>query len=531
MQDSEIVTATAAGEPDGLAAAYDRYAAPLLAFCCALLGERADAVDAVQDTFVVAAAQLEGLTEPDQLRPWLYAVARNECHRKLSARAHADGDGAPGSLSDDTIDFGVNVERAELDEVVRAALAGLDPAEREAIEMSLRQAFSPDDLASALSLSRNQASTLASRARGEYARTLGTLLVARAGRPYCSKLDEMLDGWDGNLTVLLRKRLSRHIRMCRTCTERRRRELEPALMLSVLPAVEIARGLRPQVLQLAASSAPEAVAYRASVVRRAAPFDDQGFPVPIDPPKVVRRARRPVIVVSAAAALALLAAVGFEAGLANNHPGTDAAAASLGNQAGVPQAAGASTSSGSSSASSGGHGKRRSLLGPASSASITPGVTPSGTLTITPTSPGSTSPTSPSTGPSSTPPSSTPPSSSPPPISGTLSASPGSVTLGESPSGGYPTGSFTLSATGGSVTYSVSPPSGYAEELIVSPSSGTLAAGQSITITVTWESSATMDADLAVGPDGPGVSVAYDAPTPAPSPTPSTEPTTASPAA
>jgi RNA polymerase sigma factor (sigma-70 family) len=520
MQDSEIVTATAAGEPDGLAAAYDRYAAPLLAFCCALLGERADAVDAVQDTFLVAAAQLEGLTEPDQLRPWLYAVARNECHRKLSARAHADG--APGALSDDTIDFGVNVERAELDEVVRAALAGLDPAEREAIEMSLRQAFSPDDLASALSLSRNQASTLASRARGEYARTLGTLLVARAGRPYCSKLDEMLDGWDGNLTVLLRKRLSRHIRMCRTCTERRRRELEPALMLSVLPAVEIARGLRPQVLQLAASSAPEAVAYRASVVRRAAPFDDQGFPVPIDPPKVARRARRPVIVVSAAAALALLAAVGFEAGLANNHPGTDAATASLGNQAGVPQAAGASTSSGSSSASSsGGHGKRRSLLGPASSVSVTPGVTPSGTLTITPTSPGSTSPTSPSTGPSSTPPSSTPPSSSPPPISGTLSASPGSVTLGESPSGGYPTGSFTLSATGGSVTY--------AEELIVSPSSGTLAAGQSITITVTWESSATMDADLAVGPDGPGVSVAYDAPTPAPSPTPSTEPTTASP--
>ena len=79
------------------------------------------------------------------------------------------------------------------------------------------------------------------------------------------------------------------------------------------------------------------------------------------------------------------------------------------------------------------------------------------------------------------------------------------------------------------MSYTVSPPSGYAEDLIISPASGTLAEGQSVTISVTWESSATMDASLSTGPDGPGVSVSYEAPTPAPSPTPSTEPSTASP--
>jgi RNA polymerase sigma factor (sigma-70 family) len=520
MQDSEIVTAIAAGEPDGLAAAYDRYAAPLLAFCCALLGERADAVDAVQDTYLVAAVQAQNLRDPDLLQPWLFALARNECHRKLHARAHADGD--PGTVSDDTVDFGVDVERAELSDVVQAALAGLSPAEREATEMSVRQEFSAEDLASAMGLSRAQASTLASRASGEYARTLGTLLVARTGRPYCGKLDEMLDGWDGVLTSLLRKRLARHIRMCRVCTERRRRELEPALLLSVLPAMEIARGLRPQVLQLAASSAPEALAYRAGVVRRAAPFDEQGFPVVLDPPKVVRRGRRPVIVVAAAAAFALLAAIGFEAGILN-HSGTGTpTAASLGNQAGIPQAAAAGSTPDSSGASSG-PGKRHSP-GRGTSASSTPGATPSGTLTITPSTPGSTSPSSPSSTHPSSPPTSTPPSSSPP-TTGSLSASPSSVPLGESPSGGYPTGSFTLTASGGSVSYSVTSPSGYAEDLIISPASGTLAEGQSVTITVTWESSATMDADLSVGPSGTGVDVSYEAPTPAPS----TEPTTAAP--
>jgi RNA polymerase sigma factor (sigma-70 family) len=521
MQDSEIVAAIAAGEPDGLAAAYDRYAAPLLAFCCALLGERADAVDAVQDTYLVAASQAQHLRDSDLLQPWLYALARNECHRKLHARAHADG--APQPVSDDTVDFGVDVERAELSEVVQAALARLNPAEREATEMSVRQEFSPEDLASAMGLSRAQASTLASRASGEYARTLGTLLVARTGRPYCSKLDEMLDGWDGVLTSLLRKRLARHIRMCRVCTERRRRELEPALLLGVLPAMEIARGLRPQVLQLAASSAPEAIAYRAGVVRRAAPFDEQGFPVILDPPKVARRGRRSVVVVAAAAAFALLAALGFEAGILN-HSGTGTpTAASLGNQAGLPQAAAAGTTPDSSGASSG-PGKRHSA-GRGTSASTSPGATPSGTLTITPSTPGSTSPSTPSsTHPSSSPPTSTPPSS-PPPTEGTLSASPSSVPLGESPSGGYPTGSFELTASGGSVSYSVTPPSGYAEDLIISPASGTLTEGQSVTITVTWESSASMDADVSTGPSGPGVDISYEAPTPAPS----TEPTTAAP--
>src|SRR5579862_7579720 len=86
MRDSEIVAAVVAGDPAGLAAAYDRYAGPVYAFCRALLTEPADAADAVQDTFVIAAAKLGALRDPERLRSWLYAVARNECHRRLRGR-------------------------------------------------------------------------------------------------------------------------------------------------------------------------------------------------------------------------------------------------------------------------------------------------------------------------------------------------------------------------------------------------------------------------------------------------------------
>src|SRR5260370_24125833 len=87
MRDSEVVAAIVAGNPEGLAEAYDRYASPLYTYCRSLLREPADAADAVQDTFVIAASRLAGLRDQNRLRPWLYTVARNECLRRIRISA------------------------------------------------------------------------------------------------------------------------------------------------------------------------------------------------------------------------------------------------------------------------------------------------------------------------------------------------------------------------------------------------------------------------------------------------------------
>ncbi len=58
MRDSEVVAAIVASDPAGLAEAYDKYAAPLYTYCATMLREPADAADAVQDTFVIAAGTL-----------------------------------------------------------------------------------------------------------------------------------------------------------------------------------------------------------------------------------------------------------------------------------------------------------------------------------------------------------------------------------------------------------------------------------------------------------------------------------------
>src|ERR1700722_13715443 len=286
MLDREIVAAIVAGDPAGLEAAYDRYAPSLYAYCQSLLAERADAADAVQDTFIIAAGKLAALRDPDRLRPWLYAVARNECRRRLRSAGSAPLDEAAG-VTDDTTDLGAGLEQAELREVVWSALAGLTPSEREIIELSLGHELDGADLADALGVPRNQAHAMASRARAHFEAALGVLLVARAGREACAELAGILDSWDGRLTVLLRKRVGRHIRRCAVCGDRQRQELSPVALFSVLPMAALPVALRHQVLGLITDGSPGAAAQRLAVGQRAGPLGPGGFPRPLDPPSPV----------------------------------------------------------------------------------------------------------------------------------------------------------------------------------------------------------------------------------------------------
>ena len=63
--------------------AYDRYAEALYGYSHWILHDSAAAAVALKDSFVIAAATLSNLSEPSKLRPWLFALARNECRRRI----------------------------------------------------------------------------------------------------------------------------------------------------------------------------------------------------------------------------------------------------------------------------------------------------------------------------------------------------------------------------------------------------------------------------------------------------------------
>ena len=122
----------------------------------------------MQDTFLVAWSEVSRLRQPGRLRPWLFAVARNECHRRLRTGVRA----TPAGAMDDTVQLAAVTEQAELRAMVAAALAGLDPVEREISELNLRHGLGGADLAAVLGVPARQAHALAARARarsGEFA--------------------------------------------------------------------------------------------------------------------------------------------------------------------------------------------------------------------------------------------------------------------------------------------------------------------------------------------------------------------------
>jgi RNA polymerase sigma factor (sigma-70 family) len=280
MDDREIVAAIPAGDSAGIAAAYDEYAPTLYGYCHWMMRDRTDAAEALQDTFVTAATGGD-LPEASRLRPWLYALARNECLRRLGTTTRtADVDEAdpaakteqadpPTEAADRQTAVNGGPEQADLPALVRSILAEMKPPEREVIELNLRHDLYDTDLATALGVSWSRAHARAEKARGQLERALRALLIARTGRETCPELDRLLADWDGQLTEQTQELVTGHVEKCATCSAHKFGALRPAAISGLFPMATPPAELRDQVLMLSSATAPDAVAYRQKVVQRA----------------------------------------------------------------------------------------------------------------------------------------------------------------------------------------------------------------------------------------------------------------------
>jgi RNA polymerase sigma factor (sigma-70 family) len=304
MRDSAIVSALVARDPGGLAEAYDKYAARVFSFCRSLLGDSAAAADAVQDTFLIAAESISELQDPTRLRPWLYAVARNQCHRRLRAgvRPVTPAETGPRGRSGDD-------DQSQLVDLVRTAISGLSPADGEIVELNLRHRLHGVDLADTLGVPRPDVHNRALRAHGRLRESLGALLVAQAGRKNCAVLDGLLGDHDGT-TALARDLAGQHVERCPVCADRQRQLLGPVMRLGFVSMAPVPAGLRHRVLGLASDPSPAAAAQRAAIVQQTGGFAAYGFPepLPLEPGRHRRLRRIPVGAIAGAVATAVAGA-------------------------------------------------------------------------------------------------------------------------------------------------------------------------------------------------------------------------------
>jgi len=369
VHDSDVSVPTASGiaTPDAssdvawVSEAYGSFADALYAYCRSLVHEPAAAADALRDTFVVTALRLDDLPAEGLLRPWLYAVARNECLRAISgglASAAVDflpneagtdarplaqlpsdeeaapaggGPGAPDETSTDVM----SDEAEDVRALLRTALGGLDAADRDLMVMAWH-GLDITECAFVLGVSRDAVFKSFARARDHLDQCASALIVARLASRECGQLSAMLDGWDGRLTPALTSALRSHVDHCDVCTSARRGGPSPALVQlspDAMRTMAVTAGtsrltkwvtsrLRDQVLAAAFDQELESFEHRAMVVRRAGPFRGDGFPVALPPgPAAGRKRRSPlVLVLAGAGGTGLAALVAFAAlAVSGNH--------------------------------------------------------------------------------------------------------------------------------------------------------------------------------------------------------------------
>lgn len=298
----------------------DPYLDGLFTYCLSVMCEHDAAIAALGEALALADRQRargRAPQGPESRRPWLYALARWACSRRLAeqrererelvadraggtrtggTRAGAMGQGwkqkrsggplpassaspaSPASPATSAAGGGPTVaaraqRRRELAALAWPEAAGTAPAEREALELSVRHGLAEHEIAAVLSLTPGAAGDLLAHAACEVERTRTALSVVESGGcPAVSRLagdDRLLLG------TALRRELVRHVDECPSC----RRAAERTLAGVTWP------GTAPVTAALAVLAAPRAAVHAAAALvcrarsHRAPRFDRAGFPL------------------------------------------------------------------------------------------------------------------------------------------------------------------------------------------------------------------------------------------------------------
>jgi RNA polymerase sigma factor (sigma-70 family) len=227
---------------------YKRHHARLLSYCRHIMGNREEAEDALQQTFIKAHRAMSSGNPPRELRPWLYAVARNCCLSAIAARKPTS------ELDDRTASLAGLPEQVSQREDLRELVGGLGRLpedQRSALLLAELEDLSHEEIASVLECPVSKVKALVYQART-------SLIAERAARDTpCQEIREQLSVARGG--VLRRGPLRRHLKLCSGCRDfqqvvsAQRQSL--AAVLPVLPTAGLAASVLGHVATHAASHA------------------------------------------------------------------------------------------------------------------------------------------------------------------------------------------------------------------------------------------------------------------------------------
>jgi RNA polymerase sigma-70 factor (ECF subfamily) len=176
------------GAPEAVATRdlYERYARQIYSYCLHLLGNREEAEDAMQSTFLNAFRGLKRGIDPEFESAWLYKIAQNVCLTRQRASSRRRKVESPGDL-DAMQDF-IPAHHADSDELIRLpeALDAMPEKQRRALLLREWQGLSYKEIGEELSLSQAAVETLLFRARRALAVGLSENVPAESVASACA---------------------------------------------------------------------------------------------------------------------------------------------------------------------------------------------------------------------------------------------------------------------------------------------------------------------------------------------------------
>ncbi len=225
---SALFRATRTADFDRL---YRHHAASVFRYAFAVLGNRADAEDVAQQTFLKAYRAIAQGTKPRKAENWLLKIAHNEVRRHLRASQAR----ALEVELDERLEHPMpETTGPTLADLLRA-LQHLPPAQRSALVMREFEGRSYAEIAEILGVTQSALESLIFRARRTLAEHFEEALT-------CAEAEQAVSRrLDGRLSRREARRLKRHLRECPVCAsfenvQKRQRSLFEGLSVMPVPA-------------------------------------------------------------------------------------------------------------------------------------------------------------------------------------------------------------------------------------------------------------------------------------------------------
>lgn len=158
-----LISLCVRGDQHAMLALVDRFRGQVFGLCLRMLGQRQDAEDAAQETFVRVLKNLHRWDPGRDFEPWLLAIAGNRCRTALATRKRRPaGEALPEQVADDRPD---QHSATHLAEEVTLALETVREDYRQAFVLFHEHQLSYEQIAQAMEVPLGTVKTWVHRAR------------------------------------------------------------------------------------------------------------------------------------------------------------------------------------------------------------------------------------------------------------------------------------------------------------------------------------------------------------------------------